>query len=47
MVGLTALQLIIALWYRLKEKAEWIVYVTDVGQREHYEVFFTAAKLDG
>ncbi|KAL9224085.1 hypothetical protein vseg_000154 [Gypsophila vaccaria] len=37
-----------ALWYRLnKEKAEWIVYVTDVGQREHFEMFFHAAKLAG
>ncbi|KAD0001308.1 hypothetical protein E3N88_08478 [Mikania micrantha] len=37
-----------ALWYRLnEEKAEWIVYVTDVGQREHFEMFFTAAKLAG
>ncbi|KAI3505548.1 hypothetical protein L1887_27680 [Cichorium endivia] len=31
-----------ALWYRLNvEKAEWIIYVTDVGQREHFEMFFT------
>ncbi|KAK9676975.1 hypothetical protein RND81_11G113500 [Saponaria officinalis] len=30
-----------ALWYRLyEEKAEWIIYVTDVGQREHFEMFF-------
>ncbi|KAK9065654.1 hypothetical protein SSX86_015055 [Deinandra increscens subsp. villosa] len=37
-----------ALWYRLnEEKAEWIVYVTDVGQREHFEMFFTAAKRAG
>ncbi|XP_073140656.1 arginine--tRNA ligase, cytoplasmic-like isoform X1 [Henckelia pumila] len=35
-----------ALWYRLnEEKAEWIIYVTDVGQREHFEMFFTAARL--
>ncbi|KAI7732738.1 hypothetical protein M8C21_005567 [Ambrosia artemisiifolia] len=34
--------------YRLnEEKAEWIIYVTDVGQREHFEMFFTAAKLAG
>ncbi|XP_028083503.1 arginine--tRNA ligase, chloroplastic/mitochondrial-like [Camellia sinensis] len=37
-----------ALWYRLnEEKAEWIIYVTDVGQREHFEMFFTAAKRTG
>ncbi|CAK9172712.1 unnamed protein product [Ilex paraguariensis] len=37
-----------ALWYRLnEEKAEWIIYVTDVGQREHFEMVFTAAKLAG
>ncbi|KAL6974475.1 arginine--tRNA ligase [Sarracenia purpurea var. burkii] len=37
-----------ALWYRLnEEKAEWIIYVTDVGQREHFEMVFTAAKRAG
>ncbi|KAF5815520.1 putative arginine--tRNA ligase [Helianthus annuus] len=37
-----------ALWYRLnEEKAEWIIYLTDVGQREHFEMFFAAAKLAG
>ncbi|KAL0339011.1 UNVERIFIED_CONTAM: Arginine--tRNA ligase, chloroplastic/mitochondrial [Sesamum angustifolium] len=37
-----------ALWYRLnEEKAEWIIYVTDVGQREHFEMVFTAAKQAG
>ncbi|KAK9715431.1 hypothetical protein RND81_06G164700 [Saponaria officinalis] len=37
-----------ALWYRLnEEKAEWIIYVTDVGQREHFEMFFHAAKQAG
>ncbi|CAI9774187.1 unnamed protein product [Fraxinus pennsylvanica] len=37
-----------ALWYRLnEEKVEWIIYVTDVGQREHFEMFFTAAKRAG
>ncbi|GJY64017.1 arginine--tRNA ligase, chloroplastic/mitochondrial-like protein isoform X2 [Tanacetum coccineum] len=37
-----------ALWYRLNvEKAELIVYVTDVGQHEHFDMFFTAAKLAG
>ncbi|KAK2989606.1 hypothetical protein RJ640_027380, partial [Escallonia rubra] len=37
-----------ALWYRLnEEKVDWIVYVTDVGQREHFEMFFTAAKRAG
>lgn len=37
-----------ALWYRLnEEKADWIIYVTDVGQREHFEMFFSAAKRAG
>ncbi|KAK9715463.1 hypothetical protein RND81_06G167200 [Saponaria officinalis] len=37
-----------ALWYRLnEEKAEWIIYVTDSGQREHFEMFFHAAKQAG
>ncbi|KAL7155466.1 hypothetical protein ABFS83_03G077100 [Erythranthe nasuta] len=37
-----------ALWYRLnEEKAEWIIYVTDVGQRDHFDMFFTAAKRAG
>jgi arginyl-tRNA synthetase len=37
-----------ALWYRLnEEKAEWIVYVTDVGQKDHFEMFFSAAKKAG
>ncbi|KAM0026963.1 putative arginine--tRNA ligase [Helianthus debilis subsp. tardiflorus] len=34
-----------ALLYRLnEEKAEWIIYVTDVGQREHFKKIFVAAK---
>nr|GLL20621.1 arginine--tRNA ligase, cytoplasmic-like isoform X1 [Ipomoea trifida] len=37
-----------AIWYRLnEEKAEWMIYVTDVGQREHFEMVFAAAKLAG
>ncbi|XP_047327175.1 arginine--tRNA ligase, cytoplasmic-like isoform X2 [Impatiens glandulifera] len=37
-----------ALWYRLnEEKAEWIIYITDVGQREHFEMLFTSAKRAG
>ncbi|XP_056163692.1 arginine--tRNA ligase, cytoplasmic-like isoform X1 [Syzygium oleosum] len=37
-----------ALWYRLNiEKAEWIIYVTDVGQSEHFQMFFKAAKRAG
>ncbi|XP_057797481.1 uncharacterized protein LOC131013428 [Salvia miltiorrhiza] len=37
-----------ALWYRLnEEKAKWIIYVTDVGQREHFEMLFAAAKRAG
>ncbi|XP_074273706.1 arginine--tRNA ligase, chloroplastic/mitochondrial-like [Silene latifolia] len=37
-----------ALWYRLnEEKADWIIYVTDAGQREHFEMVFHAAKQAG
>uniref|UniRef100_A0A0D9WD57 arginine--tRNA ligase n=1 Tax=Leersia perrieri TaxID=77586 RepID=A0A0D9WD57_9ORYZ len=37
-----------ALWYRLNvEKAEWIIYVTDVGQQQHFDMFFSAARLAG
>jgi len=43
MVGLTFLFLV--LWrYRLNvEKAEWIIYVTDVGQQQHFEMFFNVS----
>ncbi|CAN4096296.1 unnamed protein product [Withania somnifera] len=37
-----------ALWYRLnEEKADWMIYVTDVGQKEHFEMFFAAARRAG
>ncbi|KAI3907255.1 hypothetical protein MKW92_005140 [Papaver armeniacum] len=38
-----------ALWYRLnEEKAEWIIYVTDVSQsKNHFQMFFAAAKRAG
>uniref|UniRef100_A0A2P2M3B8 arginine--tRNA ligase n=1 Tax=Rhizophora mucronata TaxID=61149 RepID=A0A2P2M3B8_RHIMU len=37
-----------ALWYRLnEEKAEWIIYVTDVGQQDHFHMVFKAAKRAG
>ncbi|CAL9229494.1 unnamed protein product [Arabidopsis halleri] len=37
-----------ALWYRLnEEKAEWIIYVTDVGQHEHFDKIFKAARKAG
>ncbi|XP_050128969.1 arginine--tRNA ligase, chloroplastic/mitochondrial-like isoform X3 [Malus sylvestris] len=37
-----------ALWYRLnEEKADWIIYVTDVGQQQHFNMFFEAAKCAG
>lgn len=37
-----------ALWYRLNvEKAEWIIYVTDVGQKQHFDMVFSAAKRAG
>ncbi|XP_042452820.1 arginine--tRNA ligase, cytoplasmic-like isoform X1 [Zingiber officinale] len=36
------------LWYRLtEEKAEWIIYITDVGQQQHFDMFFSAARLIG
>jgi arginyl-tRNA synthetase len=37
-----------ALWYRLNiEKAEWIMYVTDVGQQQHFDMVFSAARTAG
>ncbi|KAK3210969.1 hypothetical protein Dsin_015675 [Dipteronia sinensis] len=37
-----------ALWYRLnEEKADWIIYVTDVGQQQHFDMVFRAAKGAG
>ncbi|XP_010448293.1 PREDICTED: arginine--tRNA ligase, chloroplastic/mitochondrial-like isoform X1 [Camelina sativa] len=37
-----------ALWYRLnEEEAEWIIYVTDVGQQQHFNMFFKAARKAG
>ncbi|XP_057726609.1 arginine--tRNA ligase, cytoplasmic-like isoform X1 [Arachis stenosperma] len=37
-----------ALWYRInEEKAEWIIYVTDVGQQQHFDMVFKAAKRAG
>ncbi|KAJ4781285.1 Arginine--tRNA ligase [Rhynchospora pubera] len=37
-----------ALKYRLQvEQAEWIIYVTDVGQQQHFEMFFSAARKAG
>ncbi|RWR88752.1 arginine--tRNA ligase, cytoplasmic isoform X1 [Cinnamomum micranthum f. kanehirae] len=37
-----------ALWYRLnEEKADWIIYVTDVGQSQHFQMLFSAAKRAG
>ncbi|RAL38242.1 hypothetical protein DM860_018294 [Cuscuta australis] len=37
-----------ALWYRLnEEQADWIVYVTDVGQQEHFDMLFNAARAAG
>ncbi|GJT39396.1 arginine--tRNA ligase, cytoplasmic-like protein [Tanacetum coccineum] len=36
------------LWYRLNvEKVEWIIYLTDVGQKDHFHMFFNAAKCAG
>ncbi|KAH7667588.1 arginyl-tRNA synthetase protein [Dioscorea alata] len=37
-----------ALWYRLnEEKADWMIYVTDVGQSLHFTMVFSAAKRAG
>lgn len=37
-----------ALWYRLNEEnAEWIIYVTDSGQQQHFSMVFSAAQLAG
>ncbi|GKE17901.1 arginine--tRNA ligase, cytoplasmic-like protein isoform X1, partial [Tanacetum coccineum] len=34
--------------YRLNvEKDEWIIYLTDVGQKDHFHMFFNAAKCAG
>ncbi|CAI5469452.1 unnamed protein product [Closterium sp. Yama58-4] len=36
------------LLYRIEEeKAEWVVYVTDVGQSQHFDMFFKAAQKAG
>lgn len=37
-----------AIWYRLNiEKAEWMIYVTDVGQSQHFGMVFSAARRAG
>lgn len=37
-----------AIWYRTQvEKADWIVYVVDQGQSEHFELVFDAARAAG
>ncbi|XP_019102031.1 PREDICTED: arginine--tRNA ligase, cytoplasmic-like [Camelina sativa] len=37
-----------ALWYRLnEEKAEWIIFVTDAGQHNHFDKLFKAARKAG
>ncbi|XP_057447253.1 arginine--tRNA ligase, cytoplasmic-like isoform X2 [Lotus japonicus] len=37
-----------SLWYRLnKEKLEWIVYVTDIGQQQHFDMLFKAFRRAG
>ncbi|KAF4372277.1 hypothetical protein G4B88_007021 [Cannabis sativa] len=37
-----------ALWYRInEEEAEWVIYVTDVGQQQHFDMLFKAAKRAG
>ncbi|KAG0552057.1 hypothetical protein BDA96_01G475800 [Sorghum bicolor] len=27
------------------EEAEWIIYMTDVGQQHHFDMFFSAARM--
>ncbi|KAM2755562.1 hypothetical protein PS2_017552 [Malus domestica] len=35
-------------WYRLNdEKDDWIIYVTDVGQQQHFDMLLKAAKHAG
>ncbi|KAJ7524432.1 hypothetical protein O6H91_17G004800 [Diphasiastrum complanatum] len=37
-----------ACWYRLNvERAEWLVYVTDIGQAQHFDMWFKAVKRAG
>ncbi|ESQ38631.1 hypothetical protein EUTSA_v10029198mg [Eutrema salsugineum] len=37
-----------ALWYRRnEEKAEWIIYVTDAGKRQHFDKLFKVARKAG
>ncbi|KAL2321346.1 hypothetical protein Fmac_030315 [Flemingia macrophylla] len=37
-----------SLWYRLnEEKLEWIVYVTDIGQQQHFDMLFKAYRRAG
>ncbi|CAJ1951542.1 unnamed protein product [Sphenostylis stenocarpa] len=37
-----------SLWYRLnEEKVEWIVYVTDIGQQQHFDMLFKAYRRAG
>ncbi|KAK7272739.1 hypothetical protein RJT34_29546 [Clitoria ternatea] len=37
-----------SLWYRLnEEKLEWIVYVTDIGQQQHFDMLFKAFRRAG
>lgn len=37
-----------SLWYRLnKEKLEWIVYVTDIGQQQHFDMLYKAFRRAG
>jgi len=37
-----------AIWYRIfDQKIDWIIYVTDMGQRPHFELIFEAATRAG
>jgi len=37
-----------AIWYRVfEQKVDWIIYVTDMGQRPHFELVFEAATKAG
>ncbi|XP_061371248.1 arginine--tRNA ligase, cytoplasmic-like isoform X2 [Gastrolobium bilobum] len=37
-----------SLWYRLnEEKLEWIIYVTDIGQQQHFDMLYKAFRRAG
>ena len=37
-----------AVWHRLMvERADWLVYITDLGQESHFHMIFAAAEMAG